>query len=122
MVFYCAQISIACSTRGTSPRRRSSSSKSGVGFVRSSRTDAPTTRFMVARFDVPKRPMRNRVSTIFDGTTRTVTLGEAASTGPLAVPWRISLNRFVTGVRAAYGDRLQRVVLYGSRARGDAEP
>jgi predicted nucleotidyltransferase len=49
-------------------------------------------------------------------------LGEAPSPGPLAVPWRIALNRFVAGVRAAYGDRLQRVVLYGSRARGDAEP
>ena len=47
------------------------------GFVRSSRTDVPTTHFTVARFDVPKPPMGDRVSTIFDGTTRTVTLTEA---------------------------------------------
>ncbi len=32
------------------------------------------------------------------------------------------LNRFHAAVREAYGDRLERVVLYGSRARGDARP
>ena len=30
--------------------------------------------------------------------------------------------RFRTALDAAYGDRLGRVVLYGSRARGDANP
>jgi predicted nucleotidyltransferase len=37
------------------------------------------------------------------------------------VPWRTALERFVIAVRGAYGDRLQRVVLFGSRARGDAD-
>lgn len=32
------------------------------------------------------------------------------------------LKRFHAAVREAYGDRLERVVLYGSRARGDARP
>lgn len=32
------------------------------------------------------------------------------------------LKSFRTAVRAAYGDRLQRALLYGSRARGDARP
>lgn len=32
------------------------------------------------------------------------------------------LNRFRTALHALYGDRLERVVLYGSRARGDARP
>jgi len=29
------------------------------------------------------------------------------------------LTRFAAEVRAAYGDRLERIVLFGSRARGD---
>ncbi len=32
------------------------------------------------------------------------------------------LGRFRTAIQAAYGDRLDRVVLFGSRARGDAQP
>ena len=32
------------------------------------------------------------------------------------------LTRFRTALDALYGDRIERVVLYGSRARGDARP
>ena len=32
------------------------------------------------------------------------------------------LDRFRTAVTQIYGDRLERVVLFGSRARGDAQP
>lgn len=32
------------------------------------------------------------------------------------------LQRFRAALDAAYGDRLERAVLYGSRARGDAQP
>lgn len=32
------------------------------------------------------------------------------------------LKRFCAGVNETYGDRVARVVLYGSRARGDARP
>jgi predicted nucleotidyltransferase len=32
------------------------------------------------------------------------------------------LTRFAAEVRAAYGDRLERLVLFGSRARGDHKP
>ncbi len=32
------------------------------------------------------------------------------------------LDRFRAAVREIYGDRLERIVLFGSRARGDAEP
>jgi hypothetical protein len=32
------------------------------------------------------------------------------------------LNRFSAAVRDAYGDRLERIVLFGSRARGDHKP
>ena len=32
------------------------------------------------------------------------------------------LNRFRAAVNDAYGERIARVVLYGSRARGDAQP
>jgi predicted nucleotidyltransferase len=32
------------------------------------------------------------------------------------------LTRFATEVRAAHGDRLERIVLFGSRARGDHQP
>ena len=31
------------------------------------------------------------------------------------------MNSFVEELRAAYGSRLQQVILYGSRARGDAD-
>jgi predicted nucleotidyltransferase len=41
----------------------------------------------------------------------------AAPPGP---GWREALARFVTEVRRVYGERLDRVVLYGSRARGEA--
>jgi len=37
-------------------------------------------------------------------------------------PWRMALERFVAELRVLYGERLQQVILYGSRARGDAEP
>ncbi len=33
-----------------------------------------------------------------------------------------ALKRFSDAVRAHFGDRLERIVLYGSRARGDARP
>ena len=33
-----------------------------------------------------------------------------------------ALNRFRAAVAEIYGDRLERVVLFGSRARGDARP
>jgi uncharacterized protein len=39
--------------------------------------------------------------------------------GPAADP---VLRRFRQAVVAAYGDRLDRIVLFGSRARGDARP
>lgn len=32
------------------------------------------------------------------------------------------LQRFRTAVRETYGDRVARIVLFGSRARGDAQP
>jgi predicted nucleotidyltransferase len=32
------------------------------------------------------------------------------------------LGRFRAGLQDVYGDRIERVVLYGSRARGDARP
>lgn len=32
------------------------------------------------------------------------------------------LSRFSAAVRDAYGDRLERIVLFGSRARGDHKP
>jgi predicted nucleotidyltransferase len=38
------------------------------------------------------------------------------------VSWRTALERVVAGVRHAYGPRIHRLVLYGSRARGDAHP
>jgi predicted nucleotidyltransferase len=53
--------------------------------------------------------------------SRTAAL-HAPRSGPLPVPWHMAMKRFVKAARAAYGDRLLRVVLYGSRARGDAEP
>jgi predicted nucleotidyltransferase len=41
----------------------------------------------------------------------------AAPPGP---GWRVGLDAFVRAVRQAYAERLDRVVLYGSRARGEA--
>ena len=35
--------------------------------------------------------------------------------------WRVALEDFVSEVRGVYGPRLRGVVLYGSRARGEAE-
>ena len=32
------------------------------------------------------------------------------------------LQRFKTSLRSIYGDRMDRIVLFGSRARGDARP
>ena len=32
------------------------------------------------------------------------------------------LDNFCAALRGAYGDRIERIVLYGSRARGDARP
>ncbi len=32
------------------------------------------------------------------------------------------LNRFVTVLRSSYGDRIERLILFGSRARGDERP
>ena len=32
------------------------------------------------------------------------------------------LTRFRAALKALYGDRIERIVLYGSRARGDARP
>jgi len=39
---------------------------------------------------------------------------------PSGPGWRVALQQFVTEVRDAYDERLDRVVLYGSRARGGA--
>ena len=33
-----------------------------------------------------------------------------------------AMRRFAAAVRALYGDRVERIVLFGSRARGDARP
>lgn len=35
--------------------------------------------------------------------------------------WRTALDNFVQELKGIYGDRLETIVLYGSRARGDAE-
>ena len=40
---------------------------------------------------------------------------------PPRTDWRAALRDFGARVREAYGRRLSRLVLYGSRARGDAE-
>ncbi|HEV8614777.1 MAG TPA: nucleotidyltransferase domain-containing protein [Methylomirabilota bacterium] len=39
---------------------------------------------------------------------------------PPPLGWRVTLGRFVDEIKRVYGRRLQSVVLYGSRARGDA--
>jgi predicted nucleotidyltransferase len=41
---------------------------------------------------------------------------------PARPSWSVALGKFVEEVKTAYGPRVQSVVLYGSRARGDAEP
>jgi predicted nucleotidyltransferase len=50
----------------------------------------------------------------------------ASAARELAAPprpgWRVALAHFVDEVRAVYGPELHGVVLYGSRARGDADP
>ena len=53
--------------------------------------------------------------------TRDECTPDALRTGPLPAPWRDAIERFVEAVCTEYGERLQRVVLYGSRARGDAD-
>lgn len=35
-------------------------------------------------------------------------------------PWRQAVEEFKEGVRSLYGDRLHKVVLFGSHARGEA--
>jgi len=40
---------------------------------------------------------------------------------PARVDWHVALERFVEATRLEYGPRLRHIVLYGSRARGDAE-
>ena len=40
---------------------------------------------------------------------------------PIEADWRKALDSFARDLRAVYGPRLDRVVLYGSRARGDAQ-
>jgi hypothetical protein len=52
--------------------------------------------------------------------------GNEKSSGPRfrtnepLVQWQTAMHRFVAAVRRAYGPRIHSVVLYGSRARGDA--
>ncbi len=41
---------------------------------------------------------------------------------PPSQPDRVILDRFRRALGEAYGSKLERVVLYGSRARGDARP
>jgi type III restriction enzyme len=40
---------------------------------------------------------------------------------PPRAEWRVALGELAVGLRSAYGERLKDLVLYGSRARGDAE-
>ena len=35
--------------------------------------------------------------------------------------WRVALDQFTAELRGLYGSRLDAVILYGSRARGDAD-
>ncbi len=72
---------------------------------------------MTTRGPKPKRSRQGRV-------------GEAAKAyaaeelaDPRPIPdWSAALAEFTTTLRDLYGSRLDSVVLYGSRARGDAEP
>lgn len=47
---------------------------------------------------------------------------EELTAPPVTRDWRAALKEFAAGVKNLYGSRLHSVVLYGSRARGDAEP
>jgi predicted nucleotidyltransferase len=48
-------------------------------------------------------------------------ISETPAPGAPADPTRHpAMRRFAEAVRALYGDRVERIVLYGSRARGDA--
>jgi predicted nucleotidyltransferase len=42
-------------------------------------------------------------------------------TEPPRPDWQTAVQRFVEETRAEYGPRLHQIVLYGSRARGDAD-
>lgn len=69
----------------------------------------------------PKRQHKGRVSP----TDRRAALRSAAEelTNPQGAPdWRAALRDFTAALRELYGSRLDSVILYGSRARGDAEP
>lgn len=58
---------------------------------------------------------------MFTGRSTDENAGDFGRPGLLVAPDSI-VARFRTALDAAYGDRLGRVVLYGSRARGDANP
>jgi len=60
-----------------------------------------------------KRPAKGRVAE-----PPKTAASELAS--PSRSDWRAALRDFSARVRQAYGSRLSRLVLYGSRARGDA--
>lgn len=47
------------------------------------------------------------------------TISSITAKRPTAEPL---MNRFRSALYEAYGDRIERIVLYGSRARGDARP
>lgn len=49
-------------------------------------------------------------------------LGDALANAALSARERRVLDRFVVGLRDALGDDLRAVWLYGSRARGEADP
>ncbi len=48
-------------------------------------------------------------------------VGEPPLADPPRADWRVALQELAAGLHAAYGERLKDLVLYGSRARGDAE-
>jgi predicted nucleotidyltransferase len=80
-----------------------------------SRSAAGTITVVVARFapsapldNPPPRPWRSACAIVLRMTAATLD-------DPI-------LERFRAAVTEIYGDRLERVVLFGSRARGDAEP
>lgn len=35
--------------------------------------------------------------------------------------WKEAVNNFIEGIRELYGEELEEIILYGSRARGDAD-
>ena len=47
---------------------------------------------------------------------------EELTSPPVVRDWRAALKELAEGVKELYGPRLHSVILYGSRARGDAEP